>query len=307
MFFPLYEWEVSALEGTSLLVEHSLVCGSCRLTGCLGRTLRSFLASISCSCLVFGETLAVSLLAANLMNGRMVLSCLFCCDTAELNPFEKETDIFLLICFGFTYPCHVDVQMSSTHLEHCASAIVKLHIVWWLTSCPLCHTWLGFLALDGCHLSILRLLGALWRTLFSPLYPFQALWVLVLLWYENQISSINYSICQVLPLSHTVGWGWHCNLLVCFCLDHDHQWAISDSERFIYWYDDRGMILTPTPVSSLHLIILGLLPVTLPLQYVWNISTFVNACWLCFMDFLGLWISLGTVGSGVLRLHTCVI
>ena len=45
-----YEWEVSALERTSFLVDIFLVYGSCSLTGCLVRSLGSSLACISCHC-----------------------------------------------------------------------------------------------------------------------------------------------------------------------------------------------------------------------------------------------------------------
>ena len=52
---------------------------------------------------------------------------------------------------------------------------------------------------------------------------------------------------------------------------------LSNSEGFICWYVDRGMTLTLAPASSLYFIMVGFLPVALPIQSVGNISTFVNA------------------------------
>ena len=51
----------------------------------------------------------------------------------------------------------------------------------------------------------------------------------------------------------------------------------SKSEEFIYLYVDRGIMLTPAPVSILHFIPFGLLPVALPILLVGNNSTLVNA------------------------------
>ena len=56
--------------------------------------------------------------------------------------------------------------------------------------------------------------------------------------------------------------------------------CLSNSEGFIYLYVDRGIVVTPAPVSSLHFRPFGLLPVALPIQLVGNISVFVNARWL---------------------------
>ena len=106
-----------SLERTCLL----LVCGSYSLTGCLDSSLGSSLPHTSClmsSCMAWDETLTASLLAGNVTAGRMVLSCLFCSDTAELIFYGKETDISLLILFWFTYPFTVEVYESSAGIWH---------------------------------------------------------------------------------------------------------------------------------------------------------------------------------------------
>ena len=61
-----------------LLVDHSL-CRSCGSADCLIRSLGSSLACISCL-VCCSETLSASLLAGNLVAGRVFLSCLFCSD-----------------------------------------------------------------------------------------------------------------------------------------------------------------------------------------------------------------------------------
>ena len=108
------EWEVSALERTFPGLDLLLVWGSCSLTGWVGRNCGSTLAWASFllyTCLVCGEALTASLFAGSLVAGKVLLSCLFYSDKAELSPSEKETDTLLLLCCGFTYPCPVGVWM----------------------------------------------------------------------------------------------------------------------------------------------------------------------------------------------------
>ena len=111
--FTKYEWEVSAPERTFPGLGHFLVGGSCSLTGWVGSNCGGSLACASCllcTCLVCGEDLTASLFPGSLLAGKVLLSCLFCNDAAELiSPSKKETDILLLLCLRITYPCPVGV------------------------------------------------------------------------------------------------------------------------------------------------------------------------------------------------------
>ena len=114
-----YQCEVPALESTSLPVDHFLFCGSCSLTGCLGRSLGSFLPCISCllhSCLAWDQTLTASLLAGILMLGEWSSAVYYAVTQWVLSLPGKKAYIQLLILPGFTYPCPVDVWVSSTGL-----------------------------------------------------------------------------------------------------------------------------------------------------------------------------------------------
>ena len=62
--------------------------------------------------------------------------------------------------------------------------------------------------------------------------------------------------------------------------------SFAKNEWFIYLYVDRGIMMTPTPVSTLHFIPFGLLPVALPILLVWTINV---------LDSLKGWPDLGLV------------
>ena len=103
----IFEWDFSALERISLVVDHNLGSESCSLTGHQGRSLGSFLAFLSYllfSCLACGETLTASLLAGCLMAKRWSSALLLFNNTVGPVFFlESETNTSLLLLFRLTY------------------------------------------------------------------------------------------------------------------------------------------------------------------------------------------------------------
>ena len=116
-------------------------------------------------------------------------------------PCLSETEFDISWYFGFTCPCsrrvsgcpQLALSTEPLFLDQLHLDCYSLHLLWTI--------WTNFVALNGCQLSLLWLLGS---TVFNP----SSMCACASTMWKTNFQDY-YSICEKWPLYHTAWWGCH--------------------------------------------------------------------------------------------------